>query len=55
MLVPGDWNAPGTNYSAGNPDWAKLKMNPEKFKITRRSDGLVEPAFAATDPKKILV
>lgn len=34
MLVPGDWSAPGTNYSAGNPDWVKLKMNPEKFKIS---------------------
>lgn len=24
----------GTNYSAGNPDYAKLKMNPEKFKVS---------------------
>ena len=55
MLVPGDWNAPGTNYSAGNPDWAKLKMNPDKFKISFRPEGFAVPAFAAADPKKVLV
>ncbi|MDQ1343978.1 MAG: hypothetical protein QG650_698 [Patescibacteria group bacterium] len=33
-LVGGDWNAPGTNYSAGNPDYAKLKLDPAKFRIT---------------------
>ncbi len=34
-LAGGDWNQPGTNYSAGNPDYVKLKINREKFKITR--------------------
>ena len=33
-LTGGDWNAAGSNYSAGNPDYAKLKLNPEKFKIS---------------------
>lgn len=33
-LTGGDWNQTGTNYSAGNPDYAKLKMNPEKFKVS---------------------
>lgn len=31
-LTGGDWNQAGTNYSAGNPDWTKLKLNPEKFR-----------------------
>lgn len=31
VLTGGDWNAVGTNYSAGNPDYAKLKLNPKKF------------------------
>ncbi|MFB0964271.1 MAG: hypothetical protein QMC36_00960 [Patescibacteria group bacterium] len=34
-LTGGDWNVPNTNYSAGNPDYAKLKLNPEKFKVAR--------------------
>ena len=34
VLTGGDWNAAGTNYSAGNPDYVKLKMNPEKFKVS---------------------
>lgn len=33
-LVGGAWNVPGTNYSAGNPDYANLKLDPEKFKIS---------------------
>ncbi len=33
-LTGGDWNAAGTNYSAGNPDYVKLRMNPEKFKVS---------------------
>ncbi|MFZ3233203.1 MAG: type II secretion system protein [Patescibacteria group bacterium] len=36
-LTGGDWNVPGTNYSAGNPDYAKLKLNPEKFKTASLS------------------
>lgn len=33
-LTGGDWNAPNTNYSAGNPDYVKLKINKDKFKIS---------------------
>ncbi|MFB0964369.1 MAG: prepilin-type N-terminal cleavage/methylation domain-containing protein [Patescibacteria group bacterium] len=32
-LTGGDWNVSGTNYSAGNPDYAKLKLNRDKFKV----------------------
>lgn len=55
-LVPGLWNAPGTNYSAGNPDYAALRLNPDKF---RTASVLIPPAFAelpaATDPNYVLV
>ncbi|MFB0965342.1 MAG: type II secretion system protein [Patescibacteria group bacterium] len=44
-LTGGDWNVSGTNYSAGNPDYAKLKLNPEKFKTAFRP--VVPEAFAA--------
>lgn len=37
-LTGGNWNQPDTNYSAGNPDYAKLKLNPEKFRVA--SSGL---------------
>ena len=33
-LTGGNWNVSGTNYSAGNPDYAKLKLNPEKFRVS---------------------
>ncbi|MFB0964879.1 MAG: hypothetical protein QMC36_04250 [Patescibacteria group bacterium] len=33
VLTGGNWNDANTNYSAGNPDWGKLKLNPDKFKI----------------------
>ena len=46
-LTEGDWNAAGSNYSAGNPDYAKLKLNPEKFKVS--SLGIFENALAAYD------
>lgn len=39
ILTGGDWNAPGTNYSAGNPDFVKLKLNPEKFKVSSSGPG----------------
>lgn len=51
-LTGGDWNQTGTNYSAGNPDFAKLKLNPDKF---RTSFSPVEPAFSAYDTKKLAV
>lgn len=38
-----------SNYTAGNPDYAKLKLNPEKFKVASRNP--VEWAFAAYDSK----
>lgn len=43
-LTGGDWNVDGTNYSAGNPDFAKLKLNPDKFKVSMT--GL--PSFVAS-------
>ncbi|MDQ1344114.1 MAG: hypothetical protein QG650_834, partial [Patescibacteria group bacterium] len=67
-MAGGDWNAPDTNYSAGNPDYAKLKLDPEKFRIvsvaTRTADLLAaaaSPFFAsagaaaAADPSYLLV
>ena len=51
-LTGGDWNAPNTNYSAGNPDYAKLRLNKDKFKISRL---FTSSAFAAYDPKNLTV
>ena len=48
VLTGGDWNAAGTNYSAGNPDWTKLKLNPEKFKVSELPKKFVS-AFAVTE------
>ncbi len=48
-LTGGDWNQAGTNYSAGNPDFAKLKMNPAKFKVAGRFDALERLAFGGTE------
>ena len=47
-LTGGDWNAAGTNYSAGNPDYVKLKLNPDKFKVSELG---FAKAFAAYDAK----
>lgn len=51
-LTGGNWNVAGTNYSAGNPDYAKLKLNAEKFKV-----GFLrtEPASAASFDGKYLI
>ena len=55
-LTGGDWNVSGTNYSAGNPDFAKLKLNPDKFKISLGNPSrFVIESFAAYDPKSVLV
>lgn len=57
-LTGGDWNVSGTNYSAGNPDWAKLKLNPEKFRLSSLSPRLAAAlgtAEAAYDPKAVSV
>lgn len=53
VLSGGNWNVAGTNYSAGNPDYVKLKLNPEKFKIA--SLPFFETAHAAYDPKNASV
>ena len=53
-LSGGAWNDPGTNYSAGNPDWTKLKMNPEKFKLSKLGNTLNE-VLAAFDSKSVAV
>lgn len=34
VLTGGTWNAPGTNYSAGEPDFSKLKLDPTKFRVS---------------------
>lgn len=63
FLTGGDWGTPGTNYSAGNPDYVKLKLNPEKFKVSAsglpggtlellaRTLGFASESFAAYDAK----
>ena len=33
VLTGGQWGSGGTNYSAGNPRWDRLRMNGEKFKM----------------------
>ncbi|MFZ3232186.1 MAG: hypothetical protein WA194_01365 [Patescibacteria group bacterium] len=53
-LTGGDWNVPNTNYSAGNPDFAKLKINPDKFKISQLEKSF-ENAIAAYDSKTVSV
>ena len=54
VLTGGDWNVAGTNYSAGNPDYAKLKLNPEKFRISAVF-GLLKTAEAALDSKQPII
>ena len=56
-LTGGDWNAPGTNYSAGNPDYAKLKLNPDKFRSSANGGAFssISRVFAAYDPKLLTV
>ncbi|MFB0965319.1 MAG: type II secretion system protein [Patescibacteria group bacterium] len=53
-LTGGDWNVSGTNYSAGNPDYAKLKMNPEKFKSANELP-VFSRVFAAYDSRYLTV
>ncbi len=33
-LAGGEWDMPGTNYSAGNPHYEKLKLDSEKFRTS---------------------
>jgi len=58
VLTGGDWNQPNTNYSAGNPDWTKLKLNPDKFRLSsvpEKFAALFGMAEAAYDPKSVSV
>lgn len=57
VLTGGDWNQAGTNYSAGNPDYAKLKLAKEKFKVSEllKIPFFGNPANAAADPAYLLV
>ena len=33
VLTGGQWGSGGTNYSAGNPRWDRLRMNGDKFRL----------------------
>jgi len=54
-LTGGDVGSPpsDSNYTAGNPNYAKLKMNPEKFRIS--SFDRIARALAAYDSKFLSV
>lgn len=54
ILTGGNSNQAGTNYSAGNPDYAKLKLNPDKFKVAALPVFSGE-AHAAYDTGQVLV
>lgn len=57
-LTGGAYGTAGTNYSAGNPDWAKLRLNPEKFRLSSlgaRFASAFGNAQAAYDPKLVSV
>ena len=54
-LTGGAWNVPGTNYSAGNPDWTALKLDPSKFRTSKTPFALMDGAFAAYDQKTVLI
>lgn len=54
-LTGGDWNQAGTNYSAGNPDFAKLRLNPDKFRTSSSFGDAFGTAFSAYDVKKLAV
>lgn len=57
-LTGGQYGADGTNYSAGNPDWAKLKLNPEKFRLSSlgaRFAAAFGTAEAAYDSKAVSI
>ena len=40
-LSPGPYGEPGTNYSAGNPDYAKLRLDPDRFRVSGAVPGLL--------------
>lgn len=47
-LTGGAWDASGTNYSAGNPDYAKLKLNAGKFNVAQLSVGAMDYSSSVT-------
>lgn len=52
-LTGGQWDAAGTNYSAGAPDYAKLRLDASKFRISagfpeRRPFPLSAPSASAS-------
>ncbi|MFZ3233535.1 MAG: hypothetical protein WA194_08695 [Patescibacteria group bacterium] len=55
FLTGGAWNSPNTNYSAGNPDWAALKLNPSKFRTSAFPFVRFDSALAAYDPKTVSI
>lgn len=48
-LSGGNIEVPGTNYTAGNPRWSRLKLNPDKFKVSYRSPSLPKFVSQFTD------
>ncbi len=56
-LTGGNWNDVNTNYSAGNPDYVKLKLNPEKFRISSAGNvfNTFSEAGAAYDPNAVSI
>ena len=44
-LTGGQFGDPGTNYSAGNPRWDRLRMNGDKFKLASGHDKGLPYAF----------
>lgn len=55
VLTGGNWNEPNTNYSAGNPDYVKLKLNKEKFRISEIANPYWSDAMAAADTNYLIV
>lgn len=57
-LTGGKWDDPTANYSAGNPNWKELKLNPDKFKLSSLPSKLASvfgSAQAAYDPTLVSV
>ena len=48
-LTGGQWGSGGTNYSAGNPRWDRLRMNGEKFKLAFAAPGGIGGSSALAD------
>jgi prepilin-type N-terminal cleavage/methylation domain-containing protein len=50
ILTGGTYGTPGTNYTAGSPDWNALRMDSSKFQIADAGNAIVQSAFAASNP-----